>query len=55
MAPHDSAHEPQRWSEPSEQLGDEERPLLVDSTISERTPRIDIDEALHNGWIEMWY
>jgi EAL domain-containing protein (putative c-di-GMP-specific phosphodiesterase class I) len=55
MAPHDQAHEPRRWSGPIEKLGDDERRSLVDSMTSEPRPRIEIDEALHSGWFEMWY
>jgi EAL domain-containing protein (putative c-di-GMP-specific phosphodiesterase class I) len=55
MAPHDQAHKSRRWSEPTEKLGEDERRSLADSTISEPRPRIEIDEALNNGWIEMWY
>src|SRR6202049_1332302 len=54
MAPHDQAHEPRRWSGPIEKLGDDERRSLVVSRTSEPRPRIEIDEALHNGWFEMW-
>src|SRR5260370_28311177 len=55
MAPHDQAQEPRRWSGPIEKLGEDERRSLVDSMSSEHRPRIDVDEALHNGWLEMWY
>src|SRR5260370_27213200 len=55
MAPHDQAQEPRRWSGPIEKLGEDERRSLVDSMSSEHRPRIDVDEALHNGWFEMWY
>ena len=55
MAPHDQAHEPRRWSGPIEKLGEDERRSLVDSMTSEARPRIEIDEALRNGWLEMWY
>jgi EAL domain-containing protein (putative c-di-GMP-specific phosphodiesterase class I) len=55
MAPHDPAHEHRRWSGPIEKLGEDERRSLVDSMTSEHRPRIEIDEALRNGWLEMWY
>jgi len=55
MASDDSVHEPRRWSEPDEKLGEDERRSLVDSMTSAPGLRIEIDEALHNGWIEMWY
>jgi EAL domain-containing protein (putative c-di-GMP-specific phosphodiesterase class I) len=53
MAPYESAHEPR--PETPEKLGEGERRSLVDPMTSERRPRIEIDEALRNGWIEMWY
>jgi EAL domain-containing protein (putative c-di-GMP-specific phosphodiesterase class I) len=55
MASHDPAQEPRRWSGPIEKLGEDERRTLVNSMISEPRPRIEIDEALHQGWFEMWY
>src|SRR5437660_2317899 len=54
MAPRDTADEPRRWSGPIGALGDDERRLLVDS-MSEQRPRIEIEEALRQGWIEIWY
>src|SRR5881227_4494151 len=41
-------------SGPIEELGDNERRVLLDSAAQE-CPRIEIDEALENGWFEMWY
>ena len=55
MPPHDQAPEHGRWSGPIEKLGEDERRSLVDSMSSEHRPRIEIDEALRNGWFEMWY
>src|ERR1700724_2583247 len=55
MAPHNPAPEPRRWSGPIEKLGEDERRTLVDSMTSEARPHIEIDEALRNGWFEMWY
>jgi EAL domain-containing protein (putative c-di-GMP-specific phosphodiesterase class I) len=55
MAPHNSPNEPRRWSGPIEKLGETERRSLVDSMTSDARPRIDVDEALRNGWFEMWY
>src|SRR5262245_38754948 len=55
MAPYDPAQEPRRWSGPIEKLGEDERRTLVDSMSSDHHPRIEIDEALHQGWFEMWY
>jgi EAL domain-containing protein (putative c-di-GMP-specific phosphodiesterase class I) len=47
MAPHDPAHERRRWSA-AEQPGAESRP-------AEGLPRISINEALQNNWLEIWY
>jgi EAL domain-containing protein (putative c-di-GMP-specific phosphodiesterase class I) len=55
MAPHYSPHEPRRWSGPIEKLGENERRSLADSMSADARPRIEIDEALGNGWFEMWY
>ncbi len=55
MASYDPAQEPRRWSGPIEKLGEDERRTLVNSMTSERRPRIEIDEALRQGWFEMWY
>jgi EAL domain-containing protein (putative c-di-GMP-specific phosphodiesterase class I) len=55
MAPYDPSQEPRRWSGPIEKLGEDERRSLVDSMTSEAHLRIEIDEALRNGWFEMWY
>src|SRR5947199_9148380 len=43
------------WSGPIESLDDKERRSLLDSMSARPRPRIDIDEALRNGWFEMWY
>jgi len=53
-----SQHQPPdapRWSRPVEKLGEDERRSLVGSMTSDTRPRIEIDEALRSGWIEMWY
>jgi EAL domain-containing protein (putative c-di-GMP-specific phosphodiesterase class I) len=42
------------WSGPIEELGDNERRVLLDSAAQE-CPRIEIDEALSEGWFEIWY
>jgi EAL domain-containing protein (putative c-di-GMP-specific phosphodiesterase class I) len=55
MAPHNPPPEARRWSGPIEKLGEDERRSLVDSMTSDARPRIEIDEALANGWFEMWY
>ncbi len=47
MASQDPVQPPRRWSGPIQEPDD---PMTV-----EARPRIEIDEALDNGWIEMWY
>lgn len=54
MPPHDSAAEPRYWPGPIEQLDDAERRSLVDAMMGAR-PRIEIEEALAKGWLEIWY
>jgi EAL domain-containing protein (putative c-di-GMP-specific phosphodiesterase class I) len=44
--------DPRRWS--GDNLGDRERSSLVDSMRGAR-PRVTIDEALREGWLEIWY
>jgi EAL domain-containing protein (putative c-di-GMP-specific phosphodiesterase class I) len=46
--------EPRSWSGPIDNLDEEERRVLVDAMSNER-PRIEIDEALRKGWVEIWY
>src|SRR5262249_61538944 len=55
MAPHSQPPEARRWSGAIDKLGEDERRSLVDSMTSDARPRIEIDEALANGWCEMWY
>lgn len=56
MAPRHMEDEPRSWSGPIEKLGDDERRSLVDSmSAPPALPRIAIDEALQNGWFEIWY
>jgi EAL domain-containing protein (putative c-di-GMP-specific phosphodiesterase class I) len=43
------------WSGTMERLGEHERRSLLDSMSARPRPRIEIDEALRNGWFEMWY
>src|SRR5947208_14497303 len=43
------------WSGPIESLDDKERRSLLDSMSARPRPRIEIEEALRNGWFEMWY
>jgi len=54
MAAREGADEPRSWSGPIDNLGDDERRLLV-ATMSGERPRIEIDEALRKGWVEIWY
>src|SRR4029077_9542879 len=44
-------HRSMRWSRPIASV-EEERSVLDSMTPP---PRIEIDEALRNGWFEMWY
>jgi EAL domain-containing protein (putative c-di-GMP-specific phosphodiesterase class I) len=53
MAPQDSG--PRHWSGPIERLDESERRSLLESMSARPRPRIEIDEALRNGWFEMWY
>ncbi len=56
MAARHMEDEPRSWSGPIEKLGDDERRSLVDSmSVPPALPHIAIDEALHNGWFEIWY
>ncbi len=48
------ADDPRQWSGPIEKLSEAERRSLVESATGMR-PRIAIDEALGNGWLEIWY
>jgi EAL domain-containing protein (putative c-di-GMP-specific phosphodiesterase class I) len=47
--------EPRHWSGPIESLDEIERHALLDRRSARPRPRIDIDEALDNGWFEIWY
>ena len=42
-------------SGPAERLDTNERRPLLDTMRAPPQPRIEIDEALRNGWFEMWY
>jgi EAL domain-containing protein (putative c-di-GMP-specific phosphodiesterase class I) len=54
MPSHDAPSGPGLWSGSMDELGEDERRILVD-TMSEQRPRIEIDEALNKGWFEIWY
>ncbi len=43
------------WSGPIENLAENERRSLVDSTSAAPRPRIAVAEALRNNWFEIWY
>ncbi len=43
------------WSEPINDLAEDERRALIDSMTTETRPRIAIAEALRNNWFEIWY
>ena len=55
MDRNDPAKEPRRWSGPIETLGEDERRSLVHSMTAAAQPRIEIDQALSEGWFEVWY
>src|SRR5437764_4389082 len=46
---------PRQWSGPIERLDEAERRSLLDTMSARPRPRIEIEEALRNGWFEMWY
>jgi EAL domain-containing protein (putative c-di-GMP-specific phosphodiesterase class I) len=46
--------DPRHWSGPLDNMGDAERMMLEDSMRGAR-PQVDIDEALHEQWLEIWY
>jgi EAL domain-containing protein (putative c-di-GMP-specific phosphodiesterase class I) len=46
--------EPLHWSGPLDPLSENERDLLVDSMRGVR-PHVDIDQALRENWLEIWY
>ncbi|HEY2184293.1 MAG TPA: EAL domain-containing protein [Xanthobacteraceae bacterium] len=53
MATHNPG--PKDWPGSIEKLGAAERRSLLETMIHRPRPRIEIDEALRNGWFEMWY
>lgn len=46
--------DPRNWSGPLENMSENERSLLSDSVHGAR-PHINIDQALQENWLEMWY
>jgi EAL domain-containing protein (putative c-di-GMP-specific phosphodiesterase class I) len=46
--------DPRNWSGPLDNLGDAERAMFEHSMRGAR-PRVDIDEALNERWLEIWY
>ena len=46
--------EPLHWSGPLDPLSENQRDLLVDSMRGVR-PHVDIDQALRENWLEIWY
>ena len=48
------ADDPQRWSDHLQNLSDLERSSLTDSMRGAR-PRVSIEEALRERWLEIWY
>jgi EAL domain-containing protein (putative c-di-GMP-specific phosphodiesterase class I) len=53
MASRDAVDEPRRWSGTIENPNDAERRSAP--SVSTGLPRIEIDEALDQGWFEIWY
>jgi EAL domain-containing protein (putative c-di-GMP-specific phosphodiesterase class I) len=54
MTAREPADDPQPWSGQLENLSESERNSLVDSMRGAR-PRISIDQALREHWLEIWY
>src|SRR6185295_6064397 len=54
MTAREPGDDPRRWSGSLDNLSDHERNSPVDSMRGAR-PRIEIDEALREGWLEIWY
>jgi EAL domain-containing protein (putative c-di-GMP-specific phosphodiesterase class I) len=46
--------DPRNWSGPLDQMSQNEHDLLVDSMRGAR-PHVDINQALREGWLEIWY
>ena len=46
--------DPRQWSGPIDNMGDAER-LLLELSMRGTRPQIDIDEALQQRWLEIWY
>jgi EAL domain-containing protein (putative c-di-GMP-specific phosphodiesterase class I) len=55
MTRRDTTEDARRWSGPIQHLDDDERRSLVNSMSSPNRLRIEIDEALRNDWLEIWY
>jgi EAL domain-containing protein (putative c-di-GMP-specific phosphodiesterase class I) len=54
MTAREPGDDPRRWSGQLDNLSDVERNSLVDSVRGAR-PRISIDQALRERWLEIWY
>ncbi len=52
--PFHPSDDPRKWAGPLEELSENERILLTDSMRGAR-PHINIDQALNENWLEMWY
>lgn len=46
--------DPRQWSGPIDNMGDAER-LLLELSMRGTRPQVDIDEALQERWLEIWY
>jgi len=55
MVSYNPGPDPGSWSPPIDELNERERRSLLDSMAQRPRPRIEVDEALRNGWFEIWY
>jgi EAL domain-containing protein (putative c-di-GMP-specific phosphodiesterase class I) len=46
--------DPRQWSEPLDNMSDDERGWLVDS-MRGASPQINVQQALRENWLEIWY
>src|SRR6202521_5381595 len=55
MTRRDTTEDARQWSGPIQHLDEDERRSLVNSMSGGNQARIEIDEALRNDWLEIWY